>query len=399
MKRRLRIVVLLVVILIIGLSGCNETLKKAEVEVKNLEVNPSIVEPGEIIQISVEIENIGDFKGVYNAVVNIDGAVAFNKDLTLNVGESKNLSFSVQKVIPKNYTVEIGGLTANFTVISPANFEYHGLSFDSSILMDGGTVNLSVDVTNVGDIAGSEDVVFKINNQSIYNQSFTLSPLGSVTVSCNHTAEEDGKYLVSVGDLVGNFSVYSQDQIDYFFEIVLGTEYGGSEMVIRKWVDDIRIEINGTPTEEDLNTVEDVIDELNALIGEPELRMDEVDSNLIIYFVPESEFEIYEPNYVPTNYGYFFALWNSKREIYHARVLISTEEITQQQRSHLIREELTQSLGLMQDSNKYSSSIFYQGISTITEYAEIDKIIIELLYKSEILPKMNQNDIETLLKI
>ena len=47
---------------------------------------------------------------------------------------------------------------------------------------------------------------------------------------------------------------------------------------------------------------------------------------------------------------------------------------------HLLREELTQSLGLFNDSWKYPESIFYQGWSTVTEYSDMDKRLIDMLY-------------------
>jgi hypothetical protein len=47
---------------------------------------------------------------------------------------------------------------------------------------------------------------------------------------------------------------------------------------------------------------------------------------------------------------------------------------------HLLREELTQSLGLLNDSWKYPESIFYQGWTTTTEFTEMDKRLIDLIY-------------------
>jgi len=68
--------------------------------------------------------------------------------------------------------------------------------------------------------------------------------------------------------------------------------------------------------------------------------------------------------------------------------LIASQGITQQERSHLIREELTQSLGLFQDSWRYPGSIFYQGWTDITEYSDLDRATIRLLYDSRLAPGM-----------
>jgi hypothetical protein len=47
---------------------------------------------------------------------------------------------------------------------------------------------------------------------------------------------------------------------------------------------------------------------------------------------------------------------------------------------HLLREELTQALGLSNDSYDYPESIFYQGWTETTEYTELDKDVIRMMY-------------------
>lgn len=190
---------------------------------------------------------------------------------------------------------------------------------------------------------------------------------------------------------------YTQDQIDYFLEIAMGSEFGSASPVVRKWTRDVRIEVIGSPTNEDRTTLNRVIESINAIIGRTKLRIDEQRPDVEIYFVPESDFTIYESNYRPTNFGYFWIWWNGSFEIVRARIMISTDRITQEERSHLIREELTQILGLMKDSWAYKESIFYQGWTATTAYAEIDKVCIEILYRSEILPGMTRRQVEAVL--
>jgi hypothetical protein len=68
------------------------------------------------------------------------------------------------------------------------------------------------------------------------------------------------------------------------------------------------------------------------------------------------------------------------------------------ERRHLLREELTQSLGLMNDTNDYPDSIFYQAWTITTQYSEIDKKIIRLLYHQDIKAGMNRLQVEELIK-
>lgn len=192
---------------------------------------------------------------------------------------------------------------------------------------------------------------------------------------------------------------YTQEEIDYFLEIALGTEYGTSMASIKKWTDNINIMVQGTPTEVDSQTVDQVVDELNDILNGIELAVVSQNPNIDIHFLPESDFILIEPNYVSTNYGFFWVNWSIDGSIYHAKILISTDHVTQQERSHLIREELTQSLGLMKDSNRYPDSIFYQGWTDVTSYLPIDSIVIEILYRSEIRPNMTGEQVVEVLSI
>ena len=87
---------------------------------------------------------------------------------------------------------------------------------------------------------------------------------------------------------------------------------------------------------------------------------------------------------MPVNLGFFWVNWRRSGEIFRANILITTEGVTPQERAHLIREELTQSLGLMRDSNRYPESIFFQGWTDVTRYTDLDKAVIEILYRPEI---------------
>jgi hypothetical protein len=191
---------------------------------------------------------------------------------------------------------------------------------------------------------------------------------------------------------------FNAEQIQYFLDVAMGAEWGNPDSRIRKWTGDVQIRYLGTPTAEDLITLAAVMDEINQLTnGAIRLQFAQAEANLEIYFVPEPDFRNYEPNYVPTNLGFFWAWWNLDNTLNRARILISTEGITQQERSHLIREELTQSLGLMQDSLQYADSIFYQGWTDVTSYSDLDRTLIQMLYRPDIRPGMERAEVEQIL--
>lgn len=193
-------------------------------------------------------------------------------------------------------------------------------------------------------------------------------------------------------------ALYNSEELNYFLEIALGSEYGVGDYALRKWVTDLQIEIIGQPTHQDLQTVQHVMDDLNNLLA-PHIRMEIVpsDGNVQMYFIPEAEFCHYEPPGIVYYGGFFWNWWNFAGEINRARVVIATDGLSQKLRSHLIREELTQILGLMNDSVKYEDSIFYQRYSETTVYSGHDRSVIKMLYNDDILPGMTDFEIREML--
>jgi len=184
--------------------------------------------------------------------------------------------------------------------------------------------------------------------------------------------------------------------ISYFFEIALGAEYGESINRIAKWKKDIRIKIRGNPTKEDIHTLNQVIKEINEIVKNIKIEVVKRRENVKLYFVPEPQFHKYNSGYVGGGLEGFVTVWSkSSRRIYKATILISTD-ITQKTRSSVIREELTQCLGLLQDSWRYKDSIFHHH-STMNKYSEIDKAVIELLYLDEIEPNMSKDKVKKIL--
>jgi hypothetical protein len=177
---------------------------------------------------------------------------------------------------------------------------------------------------------------------------------------------------------------YPQAALDYFVEIAFGPEFGGGPQEIRKWTQDVEIVVHGDPNAEDLATLDDVIADLNEIIDTIEIRIVESGGQVDLHFAPEPEFEAIEPNYVPVNMGFFWVWWDGLGNITRTRVLVSTTGLTQEARNHVIREEVTQQLGLMSDSFSYEESMFYQGWTTTQEYSTLDELVIELLYLPEI---------------
>ena len=181
----------------------------------------------------------------------------------------------------------------------------------------------------------------------------------------------------------------------YFAEIGFGAEYASVDEVLHKWQQEVRIKIHGEPTKADLETLEQVVGELNDLLGGVGLILTQEAANVDLYFSPESGFPAIEPAYVPVNLGFFRVWFDEQGAIHRGRILIASQGTTQVERSHLIREELTQSLGIFKDSWHYSDSIFYEGWTTTTEYGPLDGSAIRLLYSSLLEPGMTRVQVQS----
>lgn len=228
------------------------------------------------------------------------------------------------------------------------------------------------------------------------NRAIASAARGPAVVPTAATTAAPATQAIAAVTLPPSTQPYSSDAVRYFTEIALGSEYGDASGIVRKWREPMRIKVHGSPTQEDLRTLSSVMGEINALLGTTQMRLDDANPNVNIYFVPEAEFSRYEPNYRPLNYGYAWTWWNNDT-IDRARILISTVEINQQERSHLIREELTQSLGLLRDSFRYSDSIFYQNWTDTTQFSALDRQLIQMLYRPDILPGMSKTDVLSVL--
>ncbi|MTI88850.1 MAG: DUF2927 domain-containing protein [Balneolaceae bacterium] len=180
-----------------------------------------------------------------------------------------------------------------------------------------------------------------------------------------------------------------EEAIAYFKDVALGMEFGNVDEVTRKWQKDIFIYVEGEQDSTLMEELDIIIADLNDLIDDGETTLsithDPDSSNFSIFFGSGQEFESrFSPaiGYTETNYGMFWLSWNPNNEIRQATMYVDIYRPKKVNQRHLLREELTQSLGMAKDSPKYEDSIFNSSysVSAVTEYSEMDKDVIQLLY-------------------
>ena len=179
---------------------------------------------------------------------------------------------------------------------------------------------------------------------------------------------------------------------DYFCDVALEVEYGETDHTVIKWDRPIYYYISGAATETDLAQITALTDAHNGITGFPGISaVDSAESaNLIISFVDSAGML----SAAGDNFnGYVTVSW-SNSNITSGSIYYSTD-ISQELRSAVIVEELCQSLGLLNDTYDYPESIFYQYHTETDWPTSLDWAIIELLYRTEIRPGMDESAVRT----
>lgn len=102
-----------------GLSGSFEVLAPAEFKVTDLSVSPSRVNPGETVNATVNIKNVGDLPGNHELKLRVNGTVEDNKSVHLEGHENTSLTFLLSKQREGNYRVKVGNSLSTFEVYTP----------------------------------------------------------------------------------------------------------------------------------------------------------------------------------------------------------------------------------------------------------------------------------------
>ncbi len=191
----------------------------------------------------------------------------------------------------------------------------------------------------------------------------------------------------------------------YFFDVAFGNEFGTAYTNLRKWQQDIYIYVPNSSLNELNEELNKIIKELDSLQTGIVIKRvtDSAQSNYIVYIGNSDTYVTkYEPAaapYVADNYGLFYIYWDDDYTITRGSMYIDIVRTAGSDcRKHLLREELTQSLGLMNDSYTYPESIFYQPWTCGDAYAPVDVSLIQYLYNPRLKAGMTKEETETIIE-
>ncbi len=182
-----------------------------------------------------------------------------------------------------------------------------------------------------------------------------------------------------------------QKALDYFMEVALKSEYHGADSkgIVKRWEQPIYIQVMGKTTKQDRACIDKFLKALGNIQGLPPVCMVEKDGNNKLYFVTLDKLDDVCPGYVKGNWAYTSINWTDYK-IDSAISGIAYDKTNQKQRNHLIIERIADSLGLLNDCNRYPDSIFYDKWTETQKLAERDWLVIRMLYSPVIKAGMDE---------
>jgi len=187
----------------------------ADFTITILSINPIQADIGEEVTVSVRVTNTGDLEGTYAIDLVVDGEVVHTKMVTLDGGNSVTVPLTVSVNNPGTYTISVNGAVGKFTVKGPsvppepkpALLTASNLTISPAEVEIGETVTISVMVTNIGDLSGSYEAVFKIDDTVVATEDVTLDGRASRQVTFTISRNTAATYAISVNDLQGTLVV------------------------------------------------------------------------------------------------------------------------------------------------------------------------------------------------
>jgi len=175
-----------------------EDVEEAFFEVSSADAT---AEPGEELEIPVEVENTGDEEDTQDITFSVEGDEVDSQELTLEGGESEEVVFDFTAPDEEgeyDWTVASDDDEASYTltveeeVDEPANFEIVDVTPGEDLTVDPGeALTIDAEVENTGEEEGTQMVVFNFAGEELLEEELTLDAGESGAVSFGVDAPED----------------------------------------------------------------------------------------------------------------------------------------------------------------------------------------------------------------
>jgi hypothetical protein len=209
--RELLVIATLLIAFLIGLPACQKA--PAEFKIEPLIIQPPEVTPGEPVNITVGVENVGDTEGAYSTTLVLDGISTQTKVINVAPHKTETMAFTVSKDKPGKYDFSVNDLLSSFTVLEPANLIITNLSVTPFIAESGQLVTVSADIINSGKAKGNQSLTLKVDDIQMASKDVTVTSEATEKATFTLTASGVGIHDIEVGALSGTFVVAESGSI------------------------------------------------------------------------------------------------------------------------------------------------------------------------------------------
>ncbi len=194
-------------------------------------------------------------------------------------------------------------------------------------------------------------------------------------------------FLAALFPAIG--SAASSLAVQGFFESAFQGEYGDTDRsAIIRWAQPVVIYMQGHYTGEDVAALATLLYDLSEnVLHLPQLTLTTKPdgANVTVSFVPYDEMSQAVTGYEKGNVGFVWVNYDNYA-ITGAEIAISSTNTSQKGRDAIIREEIVNMLGLLNDITCTRKSIICQKGKTVTNLSSIDYEMLNLLYGPLMLP-------------
>jgi len=179
----------------------------AEFILSGFDLTSTTVSPGEYVQGTIQITNIGETRGIYNLTISMDLIDVLSDYVNLSGGESTIVTFAVVSEVKGLHSVQIESETLSFTVSHPAEFTISDFILLSSKVEPGVPIQGSIKVTNVGGTSGVYNLDVSVGMDVVYSEAVNLSDGESRFVTFEVSSNVEGLHSVQIEDETLSFTV------------------------------------------------------------------------------------------------------------------------------------------------------------------------------------------------
>ncbi|MFP4641924.1 MAG: CARDB domain-containing protein [Chloroflexota bacterium] len=190
--------------------------RPAEFRVANPTARPSEAQPGALMTISAEVTNIGEKPGTCNLILLIEGGAQAMKEISLDAGETSEVSFTAKRTNPGEYSFAIAReiTHGSFTITAP-DIKVTDLSFVPSEPRPDETITVRATVASTAKESGTYDLELLLDGETMATETLDLAAGQTKDISFDLKIEEAGTYIVSLKDASRSLTVVSPEPAEF----------------------------------------------------------------------------------------------------------------------------------------------------------------------------------------